>query len=913
LDFFFSHILLDILFTLIIFTENVSRKSGAIELTRRISSSSYRSKYFAPRSNDVIAPRGTLMKLFHSHSPLKTSSNSLFSTRRNRGSDNFDGTSRFPSTDDRGSEHGAVTLSNKSNDGKGAWKDNEMDSSKSHIDSDSVADERQYRKSSMDAESVATEEGLRFSNDSGDGRLSRTSPNISPSVSRLSSRQFNQYNDGSTSDKSDQKQQQGYNKGYNQDTWQGPGLGLGLETIQQHSPLTQSLSQTPLPSHSTTQIPLPTHSTTQNPYGDLPPEETIGLNRSPISLRTLPARPPITMRNSSSNIDEDRRQFSVKQSKSVADFFHKPKHVEPVKIFGVKTGSSSSIKARGPKLPSRSSFFADVSRYVSSSTEHESKHEKHSRRNRSGSMDGLDVKSEDVLGVLNGRDFIGYVEMQYSSKHAISVTAIEPCWYYTFDHANVLNLLESNPRVAFEFQRALGLAIEEMDSKLLTHEKHQKRSDFLFQIRKKFQHLKMGRTRRSEVFAAFATKHSRRKRHNLDISRRSANDEIPFESWHSGSNHGNSNKYQALFSKHSGNEMSRSAHGKSSSFNLDKKESKSLNYSHHGGTSEHDKSQLTNIPRSRKTYLDGSWITPKESNSELLNIDNIGTRPRATTTSGKSTEDGYDEKMVRKLAELDRLEAMCTSEELEKECHGNSSNNMIMHSMNMNGSGIASSRGQGKGSNNDLKAQIGLQVETRAGMGLGSGTGEGKDAVGGAGTGAGVGRNSIRNEYQRKYTLGLNQYDEMMVPQRRSFRNRLRSLRSSFRSFRGTQNDYAEGTRHIPTGDLEAPPASPTPPATLRQRLASRLSFQGRSGSDPMMRHTHSSHDVSPNTRMLSFSRHGIAEMEKLTSPTQFKFDASAKYHRSSTDIYSTKGRTRKLDQNFEIGNKRIRRSLSDL
>lgn len=858
------------------------------------------------------------MKLFHSHSPLKTSSNSLFSSRRNRGSDDFDGTSRFPSIDDRGSEHGAVTLSNKSNDRKGAWKDNEMDSSKSHIDSDSVADERQYRKSSMDVESVATEDGRRFSNDSGDGRLSRTSPNISPSVSRLSSRQFNQYNDGSTSDKSDQRQQQGYNQGYNQDTWQGPGLGLGLETIQQHSPLTQSLPQTPLPSHATTQIPLPTHSTTQIPYGDLPPEETIGLNRSPISLRTLPARPPITMRNSSSNIDRDKRLFAVKQSKSVADFFHKPKHIEQVKISGAKSGSSSSIKARGPKLPSRSSFFADVSRYVSSSTDHEIKHEKHSRRNRSGSMDGMDEKSEDVLGVLNGRDFIGYVEMQYSSKHSISVTAIEPCWYYTFDHANVLNLLESNPRVAFEFQRALGLAIEEMDAKLLTHEKHQKRSDFLFQIRRKFQHLKMGRTRRSDVFAVFATKHSRRKRNNLDISRRSANDEIPSESWHSGSNHGNSNKYQALFAKHSGNEMSRSAHGKPSSFNLDKKESKSLNYSHHG-TSEHDKSQLTNIPRSRKTYHDGSWITPKESTGELLNIGNIGTRPRATTTSGKSTEDGYDEKMVMKLAELDRLEAMCNSEELEKECHGNSSNNMSMHNMNnnmnMNGGGVASSRGQGKGSNNDLKAQIGLQVETRAGMGSGSGTGEGteRDAVGGAGTGIGAGRNSVRNEYQRKYTLGLNQYDEMMVPQRRSFRNRLRSLRSSFRGFRGTQNDYAEGIRHIPTGDLEAPPASPAPPASLRQRLVSRLSFQGRSGSDPMLRHTHSNHDVSPNTRMLSFSRHGIAEMERSTSPTQFKFDASAKYHRSSTDIYSTKGRTRKLDQNFEIGNKRIRRSLSDL
>ena len=871
-----------------------------IELTRRISSSSYRSKYFAPRSNEVTAPRGTLVKLFYSHSPQRTSSSSLFSSRRNRGSDKFDGISRFGSADDRGSEHGAVTLSNKSNDGKGAWKDNEMDSSKSHIDSDSIVDERQYRKSSMDAESVATEEGRRFSNDSGDGRHSRTSPNISPSVSRLSSRHLNQYNDGSTFDKSDQKQQQPYNQG----TWQGPGMGLGLETILQHSPLTQSQPQTPFPSHSTTQIPLPSHSTTQIPYGDLSPDEAIGLNRTRISLRTLPARPPISMRNSSSNIDRDKRMFSAKQSKSVADFFHKPKYVDPVKNLGVKSGSSCSIKAHGSKMPSRSSFFADVSRYVSSSADHDTKHEKHSRRNRSGSMDGMEEKTEDVLGVLNGRDFIGYVEMQYSSKHTISVTAIEPCWYYTFDHANVLTLLESNPRVAFEFQRALGLAIEEMDTKLLAHEKHQKRSDFLFQIRKRFQHLKMGKTRRSDVFAAFATKHSRRKRHNLDISRRSANDEIPSESWHSGSNHGNGNMYQALFSKHSGNEMSRSTHGKPSSYNLDKKESKSLNYSHHSITSEHDKNQITNIPRSRKTYHDRSWITPKESNSVLLNIGNIGTRPRATTTSGKSTEDGYDEKMVIKLAELDRLEAMCNPEELEKECHGNSSNNM---NMNMNSSRIASSRGQLKGPNNDLKAQIGLQVETRAGMGLGSGTGtgEGRDAVGGAGTG--VGRNSIRNEYQRKYTLGLNKYDEMMVPQRRSFRNRLRSLRTSFRSFRGTQNDYAEGTRHIPTGDLEAPPAS------LRQRLAGNLSLQGRAGSDPMMRHTNSNHDVSPNTRMLSFSRDGIAEMEKLASPTQFEIDSSAKYHRSSSDIYSTKGRSRKFDQNFEIGNKRIRRSLSDL
>ena len=384
---FISHVFLSY-YTII--AENGSRKSGLIELTRRLSSSSsYRSKYFAPKSTDVIPPRGTLMKLFHSQTPYRTSSNSIVSTRRNLGSDKFDALNRFSSTDERGSEHGGANMSNKYFEEKGIWKDNEMESSKSNIDTDSNLDDRQYRKSSMDAESTVTEDGKRYSYDSGDARGSRTSPKTSPCVSQLSSMHFHQYNDGSTSEKSDQQQQHVYVQ------------RQGQEQLL-HTQLTQSPTPTPIPSHSTTQV----------LQSDSSLEETVTPKLVPISLRTLPTRPPITSRNSSGNIDRDNKMFIGRQSMSVVDFFQKPKAIDPAKLSHVKRRGSRS-KIQGRMLPTRSSFFADVSRYVSSSHDNAIRHDKHGRRNRSGSMDGMDEKSEDVLGVLNSRDFIGYVEMQY--------------------------------------------------------------------------------------------------------------------------------------------------------------------------------------------------------------------------------------------------------------------------------------------------------------------------------------------------------------------------------------------------------------------------------------------------------------------------------------------------------------------
>ena len=81
----FSHILSSTHYYFdIIYAENGSRKSGIIDLTRRISSSSLRSKYFPSKSNDAIPPRGTLLKLFHSQGPSGNSlsnSNSIFSSK----------------------------------------------------------------------------------------------------------------------------------------------------------------------------------------------------------------------------------------------------------------------------------------------------------------------------------------------------------------------------------------------------------------------------------------------------------------------------------------------------------------------------------------------------------------------------------------------------------------------------------------------------------------------------------------------------------------------------------------------------------------------------------------------------------------------------------------------------------------
>ena len=848
-----------------------------------------------------------------------------------------------------------------------------MESSKTNEESDNNFDDRiLYHKASQDIESssvIEVEGGRRYSNDTYDGRVSasESSQKISPCVSQRSGVHFNQYNDGSVSDKSDQQQQQQqhvyvHGLGHVQEEGQGDGVSPSPSLI-------------PIPSHSTTQIPPASssfddrtpsdhsHSNSPNHSPNHSPSHGYTHSDGPISLRTLPSRPPITIRNSSSNFDRDKKLFMSKHSKSVTDFFRKSKSTDPEKLIQIKRGDTSS-KIRGIKLPTRSSFFSDVRQYVSTSTDkNEMKHERYSRRNRSGSMDGFEEKAEDVLGVLNSRDFIGYFEMQYSSKHTVSVTAIEACWYYTFDHANVLSLLESNPRVAFELQRALGLAIDEMDAKLLLHEKHQKRTEFLAQIRKKFLLVKMEKSRKYEVFNAFGKRYRYSKLkldengNNLDVSRRSSSDEIPLESWHSGSFNGNRNlnqlesqqkkkekffRYQGMLSvNHEVNDALKTDENNalkdtsSSSFNDDNKESKSSHththtkhtqphthsphHLHRNNTSENDKDHLTNITRSSKAYNNDFLTNPKDKDKEkerdsdarrdsIGSIGFTGTRARAKgiiSASTDSADERYAYNMKWKLAELDRLEALCTFEEMGEECNRHRSGNGNGQGKGQ-GNGTSSGRGQGNDQSNKDETGSELGVERE------------KEGERGTETrlGTGTRRNSVRNEYKRKYTLGLNQDDVNVRPLRRTFRERLRSFRNrrNIPSQDRRQNDVSQDITPQPSPLLNPSPSLvPTPPLTLRQKFVNRVSLNRLSSDDISPRNSTSNSEMNSNKKLAIFSPNGIAVMEKKSSPLQYEIEAFSKHHRSSTDIFLTKGKTRKLDQNFEIGNKKIRRSLSDL
>jgi hypothetical protein len=103
---------------------------------------------------------------------------------------------------------------------------------------------------------------------------------------------------------------------------------------------------------------------------------------------------------------------------------------------------------------------------------------------------GDDKGQQEVMGVLTRGDFIGYKEMQYMIKHPSSLTAIEACHYYTLDHSDVLTLVRHNPMVAFEFQRALGLAVDEMDDRMRAAQTQQLRGEFFNEIKDQFKKTK---------------------------------------------------------------------------------------------------------------------------------------------------------------------------------------------------------------------------------------------------------------------------------------------------------------------------------------------------------------------------------------------------------------------------------------
>ena len=159
-------------------------------------------------------------------------------------------------------------------------------------------------------------------------------------------------------------------------------------------------------------------------------------------------------------------------------------------------------------------------------------------------------------------------------------------------------------------------------------------------------------------------------------------------------------------------------------------------------------------------------------------------------------------------------------------------------------------------------------------------------------------------------------------PLRRTFRERLRSFRNrrNILSDDIRQNAFNPDITLLPS-PLPPPPLvpspllglAPPPPLTLRQKFVNRVSSNRLSSDDISPKNSTSNSEMNSNRKLAIFSPNGIAVMEKKTSPLQYEIEAFSKHHRSSADIFLTKGKTRKLDQNFEIGNKKIRRSLSDL
>lgn len=103
---------------------------------------------------------------------------------------------------------------------------------------------------------------------------------------------------------------------------------------------------------------------------------------------------------------------------------------------------------------------------------------------------GEDKGQQVVMGVLSRGEFIGYKEMQFMIKHPSSLTAIEACHYYTLDHSDVLTLMRHNPMVAFEFQRALGLAVDEMDNRMKVAQTQQIMGEFFSEIKDQFKKTK---------------------------------------------------------------------------------------------------------------------------------------------------------------------------------------------------------------------------------------------------------------------------------------------------------------------------------------------------------------------------------------------------------------------------------------
>ena len=130
------------------------------------------------------------------------------------------------------------------------------------------------------------------------------------------------------------------------------------------------------------------------------------------------------------------------------------------------------------KASKRRSFLSGVGKYVYQAVD--------TNGAKSRSQDDLGGVKEEVLGILRKGDFIGHNEVRNLSKLSFSLTASEACWYYTLDHADVLTSMRSNPRVALEFQRALGLSIEEMDKRLMLKCKQQGWIDFFSDMKEDY-------------------------------------------------------------------------------------------------------------------------------------------------------------------------------------------------------------------------------------------------------------------------------------------------------------------------------------------------------------------------------------------------------------------------------------------
>ena len=99
-------------------------------------------------------------------------------------------------------------------------------------------------------------------------------------------------------------------------------------------------------------------------------------------------------------------------------------------------------------------------------------------------------KTTEIVGNMVEGDVIGYDELLHNKKYEYSIIASENIWYYTLERTAVLTLLDNQPRIALELQRALALCFNDINEKMKKSKKFKDKLDFFTEIKENFKKVK---------------------------------------------------------------------------------------------------------------------------------------------------------------------------------------------------------------------------------------------------------------------------------------------------------------------------------------------------------------------------------------------------------------------------------------